>query len=139
MAPPPLSFEFNDRTLSSIEVRSGIQQIIFRLKELEDLNVMSVNRHQSSEIVALRKSVEDTLAGIFGKGTPRFRRFRAAAALEPLPSLATTSTWTATKASKAVGLRREIQELRRDIEVRRRRSIEILNQVIQYLSDEIPR
>jgi hypothetical protein len=137
--PPPKFSEFEDRHLSLLEIRSGIQQVIFRIKELEDLNVLSITRPQSPEIVVIKKGVEQTLAEIFGQNTPRFTRFRAAAALEPQPLPASTANWMQKQTSKRTAASQDIQELRRDIEVRRKRSVDILNQVIELLSAEASR
>jgi hypothetical protein len=82
-----------DRPLSVLEMRSGIQRLNLRTEELRTFDPQSVSTRRSSEIVYLETAIEDTLAAVFGQGTPKFRRYRLAGDLEPAPTLTITPDW----------------------------------------------
>ena len=66
------------RSLGVLEMQNGIERLTRRVEELKAFDPQSVSRHGSSEIVSLKTAIEDTLAAVFGQGTPKFKRYRPA-------------------------------------------------------------
>lgn len=127
-----------DRPLSVLEMRSGVERLNLRIQELKGFDPQSVSTRRSSEVVYLETAIEDTLAAVFGQGTPKFRRYQLAADLEPAPTLTITPDWIGARGGSG-GRDQNPHELRGGIEERKQRALALLQQAIRGLEEEIER
>jgi hypothetical protein len=96
-----------DRVLSGADMRSGIERITRRLGELKQLDLRSITNYRSPQIVSLETAIEQTMAAVFGNGTPKFKLYRAAFDLEPAPVLRVVPDWIGVRGdSRRVGVGR---------------------------------
>lgn len=126
-----------DKLLSPAEMRAGIERLQKRVQELRDLDPRTIVNYRSPEIVGLETRIEDTLAAIFGHGTPKFKRYRAATDLEPSPVLSITPDFIAARGGYS-GSRVDVHELQEGVAERTQRAAAILEQAAQSLSEELP-
>jgi hypothetical protein len=78
-APPP------PRVLSGDQMRQGIDRLRRRIAELEAFEPTSVNERWAPQTRAIETAVEETLARVFGNGTPDYQRYNSAASLDNAP------------------------------------------------------
>lgn len=126
-----------DRTLSVPEMRGGIERLKRRLEELRAFDPQSVSTRGSSEVVSLETAIEDTLAAVFGQGTPKFKRYRPACDLEPSPILSLTPDWIAVRGGGGEQGGENPHELRHGIDERKQRAVALLEQAVRGLEEEI--
>ena len=117
-------------------MRSGIEWLSRRIEDVERLDPQSVPGRQSNTIVSLETAIDETLAAVFGVGTPKFKRYRPAADLEPAPVLTMVPDWIGARGGGATG-GEDLQELRHGIAERKLRSIALLKQAVRGLEEEI--
>jgi len=125
----PPSTPPEDKILGAAEMRNGIQRLQKRIQELKELKVGTISSHRSPEIVGLETQMEDTLAAIFGHGTPKFKRYRSAADLEPPQSYSMTPDFMAVRGGYTGPSGADVQELQQGIVQRTQQAISILEQV----------
>jgi predicted nucleotide-binding protein len=126
-----------DRSRSVPEMRSGIERLTRRIEELKAFDPQSVSTHRSSEIVSLETAIEDTLAAVFGQGTPKFKRYRPACDLEPSPTLSLTPGWIGVRGGGGGRSGENPHELRHGIDERKKRALALLEQAVRGLEEEI--
>jgi hypothetical protein len=137
MARRSVPLQSQDKALTATEMRSGMERLGKRIQELRDLDPNSISDYRSGPIVGLGTRIEDTLAAIFGHGTPKFKRYRTATDLEPALVPKMTSDWiTARGGYVEPGI--DIGELREGINQRKERSIAVLEQAVRGLEEELP-
>ena len=136
MARRPTSQQPEDRILAVSEMRSGIERLSLRIKDLDELNPQTIPWRRSDGIVSLEAAIEDTLAAVFGNGTPKFKRYHSAANSEPAPVLRMVPDWIGARGGGEGG-GEDIQELRQGIAERKLRSIALLKQAVRGLEEEI--
>jgi predicted nucleotide-binding protein len=130
--PPP-----EDHVLTVPEMRSGIERLTRRIQELKAFDSQSVSAHRSSEIVSLETAIEDTLAAVFGQGTPKFKRYRPACDLEPAPTLTLTPSWIGARGGGGGRTGENLNQLRHGIDERKQRALALLEQAVRGLEEEI--
>ena len=77
-APPP-------RSLTPDQIRQGIDRLRKRIAELEAFDPTSVQERWPPETRAIETAIEESLAKIFGEGTPAYSRYDSAARLDNGP------------------------------------------------------
>ena len=127
-----------DRSLSVSEMHNGIDRLKRRIEELKTFDPESVTMRRSSEVVSLETAIEDTLAAIFGQGTPKFKRYRFACDLEPPPNVDFTPDWIAVRGGGSGQSGENLHELRHGIADRKRQAVALLEQAVRGLEEEIP-
>ena len=93
MARRPTKSPPEDRVLTVADMRSGIDRLTRRIGELKQLDPRSITTYRSPQIVSLETAIEQTLAAVFGQGTPKFNLYRPACDLEPTPNLKVVPDW----------------------------------------------
>ena len=78
--PPP-----QPRVLSADQIRQGIDRLQKRISELEAFDPASVEERRSPVTRAINTAIEETLAKVFGEGTPAYNRYNSAARLDNGP------------------------------------------------------
>ena len=84
--------------------------------------------------VSLETAIEDTLATVFGQGTPKFNRYYPAANLEPVPNLRIVPDW---RGYGGGGDDENLPELRQGIADRKRIAVALLEEAVRGLEEEI--
>ena len=112
------------------EKRNAIDRLNRRIEDLRKFDPQSVQTRRSPEVVSLEAAIQETLAAIFGSGTDRYNRYRAAASLEPLQSAVYASAGARPRGEN-------IGELRMKIAERKSRAIGLLQSAIQGLEEEL--
>jgi predicted nucleotide-binding protein len=84
--PPP-----QPAILSIDQMKRGIVALQRRITDLEQFDPQTVQQRDAPEVTALEKSIEETLANVFGHNTVDYRRYRAAADLDNGPRFVATS------------------------------------------------
>lgn len=107
-------------TLTVDQMKLGIARIQRRIDDLEAFDPQSVPQRYAPEVIALAKSIDGTLAAVFGQGTADYRRHSNIASLDrgPLGSPA-------------------LNQVRRYLTEGKQRSLVLLRQVIRELEEEI--
>jgi hypothetical protein len=123
-----------DRLLSVHEMRAGIERLSRRIEELKKLDPQSVSARRSPAVVSLEAAIEDSLAAIFGHGTPKFNRYRAASDLEP--TLIVTPLFVGPRGSFGGG-GENVHELQQGIAQRKQQALALLEQAVRGLEEEI--
>jgi predicted nucleotide-binding protein len=85
MARKPSSAPPLEKALTPAETRSGIERLKKRIEDLERFDPASVQKRWDPEAQALQVAIEETLADVFGHGTPAFTRYHYAARLDNGP------------------------------------------------------
>jgi predicted nucleotide-binding protein len=80
--PPPTP---QPRVLTGDQIRQGIDRLRKRILELEAFEPASVQERWSPAIHAIDTAIEETLAKVFGEGTPAYNRYSSAARLDNGP------------------------------------------------------
>ncbi len=62
-------------------MRTGIERLGLRIADLEKFDATSISQRADPRILALEKSIEETLQRVFGAGTIEERRYLSAARL----------------------------------------------------------
>jgi predicted nucleotide-binding protein len=90
-APPPPQ----PAILTIEQMKRGVIAIQRRIADLEEFDPQKIQRRDAPEVTALEKSIEETLANVFGYDTVDYRRYRAASDLDNGPRFVTMSSdWT---------------------------------------------
>jgi hypothetical protein len=137
MARHPTQRPSEDRVLSVADMRNGIDRIARRLGELKQFDPRSITNYRSPQIVSLETAIEQTLAAVFGNGTPKFKLYRAAFDLEPVPVLTVVPSWIAARGGGGGHDGVNVHELQHGIAERQQRAIALLEQAIRGLEEEI--
>jgi predicted nucleotide-binding protein len=72
-------------TLSADQMRQGIDRLRKRISELEGFDPGSVQDRWTPSTRAIETAIEETLAKVFGEGTPAYNRYNSAAQLDNGP------------------------------------------------------
>jgi hypothetical protein len=126
-----------DRVLSVADMRSGIERITRRLGELKQLDLRSITNYRSPQIVSLETAIEQTMAAVFGSGTPKFKLYRAAFDLEPAPVLRVVPDWIGVRGGGGRHDGVNVHELQHGIAERQQRAVALLEQAIRGLEEEM--
>jgi predicted nucleotide-binding protein len=73
------------RALTADQIHQGIDRLKKRISELEAFDPASVEDRWSSAVQAIGTAIEETLAKVFGDGTPVYNRYASAARLDNGP------------------------------------------------------
>ena len=115
MARRPTQSPPEDRVLSVLDMRNGIERLGRRLEDLKQLDPRSITTYRSPQIVALETAVEQTLVALFGQSTPKFNLYRSACDLEPAPILRVVPDWIGARGGGGGHDRVNVHELQQGI------------------------
>jgi predicted nucleotide-binding protein len=73
------------RALTADQIRQGIERLRKRISELEAFDPTSMEDRWSPAAQAIGTAIEETLAKVFGEGTPAYNRYVSAAQLDNRP------------------------------------------------------
>lgn len=117
--PPP-----QPRVLSADQIRQGIDRLKKRISELEAFDPAGVEARWSPATHAIETAIEETLAKVFGEGTPAYLRYDSAARLDNGPLIIGGGPDPAFK----------VQEWLRE---GKSRSFALLNQAVKGLEEDL--
>lgn len=117
--PPP-----QPRVLTSDQIRQGIDRLRKRISELEAFDPAGVEQRWSPVTHAIDTAIEETLARVFGEGTPAYNRYHSAAQLDNGPLIMGGGPDPAYK----------VQEWLREGKAR---SLALLNQAVKGLEEDL--
>jgi hypothetical protein len=82
------------RSLTTDQMRQGIDRLRKRISDLEAFDPASVQQRWPPEAEAIETAIAETLARVFGEGTPAYNRYNSAARLDngPLAAVLTPLT-----------------------------------------------
>jgi hypothetical protein len=63
-------------------LRNGIERMQARIRELEEFDPLTVQERSDPRVEALERAIDDTLARIFGNGTPDYHRYWSATQID---------------------------------------------------------
>lgn len=76
MPQKPKKLEPIEANLSFQQMQAAIPKIDRRIKDLENLDINSITKYADPTVVTLEKTLETTLASIFGSNTVEYERYR---------------------------------------------------------------
>jgi hypothetical protein len=126
MARRPTKSPPEDRALSVADMRGGIERLTRRLGELRQLDPRSITTYRSPQIVSLETAIEQTVAAVFGHGTPKFNLYRSAFDLEPAPVLRIVPDWIGARGGGGGHNGVNVHELQQGIAERQARAVALL-------------
>jgi predicted nucleotide-binding protein len=110
--------------LTADQIRQGIDRLRKRISELEAFDPASVEERWSPVTHAIDTAIEETLARVFGEGTPAYNRYNSAARLDNGPLIMGGGPDPAYK----------VQEWLREGKAR---SLALLNQAVKGLEEDL--
>lgn len=114
----------DESNLTSEQMRAGIYKIRLRVADLQKVNVAALVERGDPNVIALEKSIEETLERVFGGDTREYSRYREASTLHLL--IATFG-----------GRRSHPGEIQQEFIKCRDKAIALLNQAIKGLEEEL--
>jgi predicted nucleotide-binding protein len=124
MAPRKPSAPPTPRALSADQMRQGIDRLRKRISELEAFEPGSVQDRWSPATRAIETAIEETLAKVFGEGTPAYNRYDSAATLDNGPLIIGGRPDSA----------HEVQEW---LHASKAKSLALLNQAVKGLEEDL--
>jgi uncharacterized protein (TIGR02391 family) len=110
------SSEPQSRVLSLQEMEEGIRLLEARLKDLNELDLLTISNRTDPRIDGIEAAIGDTLSHVFGHGTPEYKLYRAATTIDTGPhNYAFEVPWQQIADGLRHGKERAIQLLQRAV------------------------
>jgi predicted nucleotide-binding protein len=126
-APPPPQ----PAILTVEQMKRGIIALQRRIADLAEFDPQKIQQRDAPEVTALEKSIEETLANVFGHNTVDYRRYRAASDLDNGPRFVTMSSgWTGNRGPR-------IEQFGQYLSDGKKQSLLLLGQAVRGLEERI--